>query len=167
MGFAVSITATALIIALPFNRPIMLMVVNSESTKNQVRDERDGPIVVSGESGLPDANVVDPKNDKSAFMELVFVFVWTAMASAVTSLLSLIWVLIDGNRFVLVSQSLPSDMLQCAVLAAIIYTALQLLTALKTVYQVALIFQSAASSTVARNTKNYIADNEPKPEHQE
>lgn len=155
IGFTVSITATALVIALPSSRTVSLMVVNGINNKRtQIRYEDNIPIAVDRKTEERSTEHIQTKNDRSGFMDLIFVFLWTAVCSASTSLAAIFWIVASGKNEILSAPTLASDAITCTILAMTVYTALQILVALKTVYSVAFAFQTAIEAEIIENTNN-------------
>ncbi|WP_155848450.1 hypothetical protein [Arthrobacter sp. 35W] len=154
MGFGVSITAVALVLALPLNRAVGLTIVNS------VGGEPVGIVKVSERliARNPTTGVVYEKipgnRSQTGYLNLVFTFVWTAMANVWAALAAIVATVLNGNSELLTSGFTFGHLLTAIVAAFLVYATMQLFSALLTVYQVAKLFQSFSILEIEENGRN-------------
>lgn len=153
MGFGFSITALALILALPLNRAIALTMVNSVGAQ---------PIDVVGEGKSLLAR--DPKTGevhlripgdrlRSGYLDLVFIFIWTALLNVISTAAAISTAVIAGNDDLLTSEHLVSHIAVSIVAGLATFAAMQMGTALVTIFQLAKLFQSLSLRQIEKNAQ--------------
>lgn len=162
MGFAVSITALALILALPLNRATALMMANSRSGDAVQISETQGVLIASApETGLPIVSIPVEAPD-SAYLDLVFVFIWTAISNVVASVVCLVAAAAVGNDRLASSDNGYSDFIVALMAGGLTYATLQMFSALKTIFEVAELFQTFSRQQLALNARQNQASDTPK-----
>jgi hypothetical protein len=140
MGFAVSLTAVALILAMPLGRMTALMVMNSRGSPAVQVAEINGKLEVRrGSAAQPDA--ADDRR-QTAYLDLIAVFLVTAISNVISSAAVIIWSALIGGDNMLSNHSIENSILTAIVAALVIYSGAQMLTAVKTLYQVASLIQT-------------------------
>lgn len=142
MGFAVAVTALALILALPLNRAVALMLVNTENDEVVQVIEVDGLLMAANPKTNVRLTAIRTAPETSGYLNLVFVFVWTAVANVVASLTAIAAAVIVGNDLLLSSDAPVTHLIISVVAGTLTYATLQMFTALSTVFEVAEIFQA-------------------------
>lgn len=144
MGFAISLAAVALILAMPYGRVTALLVVNTlrSAPRQVVRDGQSLRVVDDSEAESPPAG----DQNRTAYLELIAVFLFTAIANVIASGLVIVWATFIGGDTLLVSHPIENSLLTGIVAASVIYAAAQMLTAITTLYQVAVLIQGVMQS---------------------
>lgn len=142
MGFAVSVTALALVLALPLNRATALMMVNTDGPGAVQIVENEGLLKAADpQTNAPLATIpTDPAS--SGYLNLVFVFIWTAVANVAASLFAIGAAVTVGNDLLLSSESPVTHVVVASVFGSLLYATMQMFSALLTVFQVAETFQA-------------------------
>lgn len=162
MGFAVSITALALILALPLNPATALMMANSRSGDAVQISETQGVLIASApQTGLPIVSIPIEAPD-SAYLDLVFVFIWTAISNVVASVVCLVAAAAVGNDRLASSDNGYSDLIVALMAGGLTYATLQMFSALKTIFEVAELFQTFSRQQLALNARQNQATDTPK-----
>lgn len=141
MGFAVATTAVALILAMPLGRVTALMVVNSRNSPPvQVRESKDGHLKARKVSGaITGAVKQGPK--ETAYLDLISVFLITAIANVASSVAVIVWAVVAGGDDMLSSHSFENNALTAIAASLVCYSGLQMVTAILTLYNVAELVQ--------------------------
>ena len=154
MGFAVSLTAVALILAMPLSRVTGLMSMNSYSSEPVDVLEEDGSLVVDeiGVDALGESNKTRSfKDEDSAYVNLVAVFLITAIANVVASGVVILWALSVGGDDLLTSHKFENKFLAAFATSVVVYAGLQMLTSIRALYQVAVLIQKAMRTSIRKS----------------
>lgn len=141
MGFAVSVTALALILALPLNRAVALMLVNTETDEPVQISEVDGKLMASDPKTNKPLQSIPTQTSTTGYLNLVFVFVWTAVANVWASLVAILAAVVVGNELLLSSESPVTHAIVAILSGSLTYASLQMFAALLTIFEVAEFFQ--------------------------
>jgi hypothetical protein len=141
MGFAVSVTALALILALPLNRAVALMLVNTDSDEPVQISERGGKLMASDPRTNEVFRSIPTQTSTTGYLNLVFVFIWTAVANVWASLVAISAAVMVGNELLLSSESPAAHLIVAVIGGSLAYATLQMFAALLTIFQVAEFFQ--------------------------
>lgn len=158
MGFAVSVTALALILALPLNRAVALMLVNTETDEPVQISELDGKLMASDPKTNKPLQSIPTQTSTTGYLNLVFVFVWTAVANVWASLVAILAAVFAGNDLLLSSDSPATHAIVAMLSGSLAYASLQMFSALLTIFHVAEFFQDLSRHQLqvnasAHNTK--------------
>ncbi|WNG93670.1 hypothetical protein [Mycobacterium sp. ITM-2016-00318] len=143
MGFAVSLTAVALILAMPLGRTTALLVVNSRGAPPVQVVQADEGLEIQQEQDSPDSS---SEQRETAYLELVAVFLITAIANVFSSAAVIVWSTAIGGDSILSSHTIENSILTAIVAMLVGYSAAQMLTAIRTLYQVAVLIQGVMRS---------------------
>ncbi|SKZ39537.1 Uncharacterised protein [Mycobacteroides abscessus subsp. massiliense] len=140
MGFAIALAAVALILAMPFDRVTALLVINTlKSPPTQIVEDDTGVTAMATET---QATVTNGTEDTSAYLDLVAVFLITAVANVIASGATILWAVVAGGDPLLTSHAVENSLLAALVMTTATYSGAQMLTAIKTLYQVAVIINA-------------------------
>jgi hypothetical protein len=144
IGFAISLAAVALILAMPFDRVTALLVANTLSSPptQVVREGQSLRVVDSLDRGSAD----DRDHNQTAYLELIAVFLITAIANVISSSLVILWAIVVGGDNLLSAHSIENSLFTGIVTAGVTYSTAQMLTAITTMYQVAILIQRVMRS---------------------
>ncbi len=141
MGFAIALAAVALILAMPFDRVTALLVINTlKSPPTQIVEDSAGLTAVATKTQAADTS--NDAEDSSAYLDLVAVFLITAVANVVASGATILWAVVAGGDPLLTSHAVENSLLAALVMTTATYSGAQMLTAIKTLYQVAVIINA-------------------------
>jgi hypothetical protein len=153
MGFGVSITALALILALPLNRAIALTMVNSSGAP-LVDVSSEEEFLLARNPGTGEAHLQIPGHRlRSGYLDLVFIFIWTAMLNVLAAVAAITATVVAGNDDVLTSDQFVSHLAVSTVVGLSVYAAMQMGTALVTIFQLAKLFQNLSLQQIERNAR--------------
>jgi hypothetical protein len=147
MGFAVSTTAVALILAMPLGRATALMVVNANNAPPVQVVEVDGKLKARRGKG----NIIGTLKGESArtgYLELISVFLITAFANVLSSAGVILWAIIAGGDELLTSHSIENSILAGIVALLVTYSGMQMLTAVTTLYKIAVLIQNVMRASL-------------------
>jgi len=153
MGFAVSVTALALILALPLNRAVALMLVNTDSDEPVQISERGGKLMASDPKTNEVFRAIPTQTSTTGYLNLVFVFVWTAVANVCASLVAIFAAVMVGNELLLSSESPAAHLIVAVLAGSLAYAALQMFSALLTIFEVAEFFQELSRHQLQVNAR--------------
>lgn len=149
-AFAVATTAVSVVLALPFGRASALMMVNSPDADSvQIAETPDGAVIYADSVTSDMIEKLRRRATRSYYLDLVFVFAWTAVVSVAASLVCLSWMVAFGNESVLASSTPMSDIATAVVLSFTIYTAMQMVASISAAYRVAVIISTAYRTKIA------------------
>ncbi|MBB4854042.1 hypothetical protein HNP40_001422 [Mycobacteroides chelonae] len=158
MGFAIALAAVALILAMPFDRVTALLVINTlKSPPTQIVEGSTGFAAVATATEAP--NVGDDAENSSAYLDLVSVFLITAVANVIASGATILWAVVAGGDPLLTSHAIENSLLAALVTTTATYSGAQMLTAIKTLYQVAVVINGVMRKRI-KTASTAAADSE-------
>ncbi|UVO10733.1 hypothetical protein NM962_11800 [Mycobacterium sp. SVM_VP21] len=147
MGFAIALAAVALILAMPFDRVTALLVVNTlKSPPAQVTEDGEKSTVALARSIVQRGRV--DADDSSAYLDLVAVFLITAIANVIASVVTILWAVVAGGDPLLTSHAVENSILAALVAMTATYAGAQMLAAVKVLYQVAVVINGVMRNRV-------------------
>jgi hypothetical protein len=151
MGFAVSTTAVALILAMPLGRVTALMVVNSnKSPPVQIKERESGKLQAVRDGSI--TGTIEQSPAETAYLELIAVFLVTALANVASSAAVIVWATFIGGDDLLSSHAVENNVLTAVVATLVAYSGAQMITAIRTLYQVAVLVQGVMRASLFDRT---------------